>query len=102
MNFYRLSKEKKNQLIVTLVVTVVCLAGWGFGLIRFQYASLKELSGAEIAAGKKLQQMRDTVRQADRIAVDYTDAKKTLSEMESDIASGDLYSWLISTVRRFR
>jgi Tfp pilus assembly protein PilO len=102
MNFKRLSKEKKQQLIVTIVITVVCLAGWGFGLIRYQYSSLSELSAAKVSAEKKLEQMSKTVKQANRIAVDYAEAQKTLAEMESDIASGDLYSWMISTIRRFR
>jgi len=102
MNFKRLSKEKKQQLIITTVVTLLCLAGWGFGLIRYQYRSLGELSGAKLSSEKKLEQMRNTVKQADRIATDFVDAKKTLAEMESDIASGDLYSWMISTMRRFR
>ena len=102
MNFKRLSKEKKQQLIITIAITVVCLAGWGFGLIRYQYNSLKNLSDAKIAAAKKLEQMSKTVKQANRIAVDYAEAQKTLAENESDIASGDLYSWMISTIRRFR
>jgi hypothetical protein len=102
MNFKRLTKEKKQQLILTTVITLVCLAGWGFGLIRYQYGSLKELAAGKISAERKLEQMRKTVQQADRIAMDYADSKKTLAEMESDIASGDLYSWMISTIRRFR
>jgi len=102
MNFKRLSKEKKNQLVLVLVVTLVCLGGWGFGLIRYQYSSLRALSDNKAAADKKLSVMRDSVKQTDRLAQDLTDTKKTLAEMESDVASGDLYSWIITTIRRFR
>jgi Tfp pilus assembly protein PilO len=102
MNFKRLSKEKKNQLVLVLVVTLVCLGGWGFGLIRMQYSSLRQLSENKVAAEKKLSLMRDAVKQSDRLAQDLVDSKKTLAEMESDVASGDLYSWIITTIRRFR
>src|SRR5580765_2667586 len=102
MNFKRLSKEKKNQLVLVLVVTLVCLGGWGFGLIRYQYSSLRALSENKVAAEKKLSVMRDSVKQTDRLAQDLTDSKKTLAEMESAVASGDLYSWIITTIRRFR
>jgi Tfp pilus assembly protein PilO len=102
MNFKRLPKEKRNQLVLVLVVTAVCLAGWGLGLIRYQYSSLHQLSENKVATEKKLVQMRDAVKQSDRLAQDLSDAKKSLGEMESDIASGDLYSWMITTIRRFR
>lgn len=102
MNLKRLSKEKKQQLILVLVVTGVCLAGWGLGLIRAQYGSLRQLSENKEAAEKKLVLMSDSVKQADRLAQELTDSKKTLAEMETDIASGDLYSWIITTLRRFR
>ena len=46
--------------------------------------------------------MSDSVRQADRLAQELTESKKTLVEMETDVASGDLYSWIITTLRRFR
>jgi Tfp pilus assembly protein PilO len=102
MNFKRLPKEKRNQLVLVLVVTAVCLVGWGLGLIRYQYSSLHQLSENKVATEKKLVQMRDAVKQSDRLAQDLSDAKKSLGEMESDIASGDLYSWIITTIRRFR
>jgi len=102
MNFNRLPKEKRNQLIMTLVITVVCLGGCGFGLIRYQYSSLRQLSENKVLAEKKLQQMHEAVQQAERLKVELADAQKILAEMESDIASGDLYSWLITTIRRFR
>jgi hypothetical protein len=33
---------------------------------------------------------------------DLVEAKQTLIELESDAASGDLYSWIITTMRRFK
>src|SRR5262249_19242855 len=102
MNLKRLPKEKRNQLISVVVVIVLCLAAWGFGLIRYQYGSLRQLSESKDAAEKKLQLMHDTVKLSGRFKTDLADAQRILSEAETDVASGDLYSWLITNMRRFR
>jgi hypothetical protein len=47
--------------------------------------------------------MEDAVRNSARIETDLAAAKQTLSQLETDIApSGDLYSWVISTLRSFK
>ena len=102
MNFSRMSKEKRNQLILALVIALATLSGLGFGLIRYQYTSLRRAAESKQAAERKLEQMAEAVKNAGRLTVDLADAKKSLTEMESDIASGDLYSWLITTIRKFR
>ena len=40
----RLSREKRNQLITVIFVTVAILALIGFGLIRPQYDSLSKIA----------------------------------------------------------
>jgi hypothetical protein len=102
MNFSKLSKEKKTQLVLVVLITVAALNGLGFGLIRYQYANLKKLAERHAAADQKLQQMHDTVKHSDTLATSLADAKTTLNEMETDMASGDLYSWVINTFRRFK
>jgi len=102
MNFSKLSKEKKTQLVLVVLVTVGALNGLGFGLIRYQYANLKRLAESSATADSKLQQMRDTVKHSDSLASSLADAKATLTDMEADMASGDLYSWVINTFRRFK
>ena len=99
MNFSRMSKEKRNQLILALVIALATLSGLGFGLIRYQYTSLRRAAESKQAAERKLEQMAEAVKNAGRLTVDLADAKKSLTEMESDIASGDLYSWLITTIQ---
>src|SRR5205085_12123889 len=88
--------------ILVLAATVVCLAGLGFGLIRYQYVSLKLLAGKKVAQENKLRQMTEAVKHADQLQIDLAQAKKSLACMESDIASGDLYSWMIATIRGFK
>lgn len=102
MNFSKLSKEKKTQLFLVVLITVAALNGLGFGLIRHQYANLKTLAQRHATADQKLHQMRDTVKNRDLLAASLAESKATLSDMESDMASGDLYSWVVNTFRRFK
>ena len=53
-------------------------------------------------ADLKLQQMRDTHKRSETLAARLTDPKAALSEMETDMASGDLYSWVVGTFRKFK
>jgi len=102
MNFSKLSKEKKTQLVLVILLTLGALNGLGFGLIRLQYANLKRLAERHATADHKLQQMRDTVKHSDSLSASLADAKATLNDMETDMASGDLYSWVVNTFRRFK
>jgi Tfp pilus assembly protein PilO len=103
MNFSKLPKEKRNQLILVVLVTFIAISGLGFGLINFQKENLGRLAIRKTTAETKLAQMEDAVKNTARIQSDLAEAKQTLSQLESDIApSGDLYSWLISTIRSFK
>jgi len=103
MNFSKLPKEKRNQLILVVIVTLGTLGLLGFGLIKYQYDNLTRLANRKANAESNLAQMQDAVKNSARIESDLVEAKQTLSQLESDIASsGDLYSWLISTIRTFK
>jgi hypothetical protein len=102
MNFKKLSKEKRNHLILVVIITLGVLSGLGFGLIKYQYVNLKHLSGKLAATDTKLKQMREAVKNSDKLETDLVDARKTLEATESDMASGDLYAWVINTLRTFK
>jgi hypothetical protein len=44
----------------------------------------------------------DAINRASQIESDLAIAKTALAEAEADIASGDLYSWVINTLRDFK
>jgi len=102
MNYSKLSKEKKTQLVLVVLLAIGVLNGLGFGLIRWQYNNLNKLGGERVTAEQKLQQMRDTLKSSGSLVTSLTDAKTTLSEMETDMASGDLYAWVVNTFRKFK
>lgn len=78
------------------------IAGLYFGLISRQNESLAHLAEKQAAAAKKLQVVSDAIHQADRIKAELDKAKTTLAAAEHDVASGDLYAWVINWLRQFK
>lgn len=97
-----LSKEKRNQLVLVVLVTGCLLVGLWFGLVRFQQESLAVLGQSKIASEQRLDQVRQAIDAADVIENQLADAQQRLGKIESTMASGDLYSWTINTLRQFK
>lgn len=102
LNMAKLSKEKKDRLVLVCVVTLVVVAGLWFGVVSMQ-------QGALAADRKKIQDAIDKVEKAKRLSSmaakieeNLTTAKTKLDEVEGGMASGDLYSWVILTLNKFR
>jgi Tfp pilus assembly protein PilO len=98
----RLSKAKRDQLILALVVVTAVVAGLFFGLIRMQQRSLGELKGRRQTVQTKLTDIQKTTQNAARIESALADAKAKLSIHEKNIASGDLLLWVFNLVRDFK
>src|ERR1051326_5474955 len=98
----KLSKEKRNQLILVILITVVGVAGLWLGLINFQKQYLQDLAFRKEAARKKVAEVEQKIKSADQIESDLAVKSKKLAEMEDDMASGDLYSWMVNNIRRFK
>jgi Tfp pilus assembly protein PilO len=97
-----LSKEKRNQLVLVVLLTGCVLAGLWFGLIRFQQMKLDQLAQSKASAQQKLDQVRQAIETADQVEVCLKESSQRLSKIESTMASGDLYSWTINTLRQFK
>jgi Tfp pilus assembly protein PilO len=97
-----LSKEKRNQLVLVVLLTGCVLLALWFGLIRFQQQSLSALAQSKIAAQQKLEQVKQAIETADLLEAQLGEAQQRLAKVESTMASGDLYSWTINTLRQFK
>jgi hypothetical protein len=53
-------------------------------------------------AKQRLQQVKQAVQTADQVEQALCDLKKRLDKSEEGMASGDLYSWSINTLRAFK
>jgi hypothetical protein len=102
MNLSKLPKEKLNRLILVLLITLIAIAGLYLGLIRRQDENLVRLAQQKTAAAKKLQVVHDAIHRAGQIKAQLDEARTTLAGAESDIASGDLYAWVINWLRQYK
>ena len=98
----KLSKEKRNQLIIVVIITVAILAMIGFGLIQSQFASLSKIAKDKKAADIRLQEIKNAMKNDEGIARELTEVTNALLHAEEDMASGDVYSWTYDTIRRFK
>ncbi|HUA37045.1 MAG TPA: hypothetical protein VMA35_01445 [Candidatus Sulfopaludibacter sp.] len=98
----KLSKDKRNQLILVLICTLAVIAVMWSQLIQPRYAALAQVVASQGAAEKKLDGIQTAIKHADATAIELTNVVQTLSAAENDMASGDLYSWTYNTIRRFK
>lgn len=98
----KLSKEKRNQLILAVLVLAVVLGSWYGILYKSQTQHLTTLRTNREAAHQKLAQVKRTIDSADQIAAQLVEGRKQLDAVEAGMASGDLYSWAINTLRKFK
>jgi Tfp pilus assembly protein PilO len=98
----KLSKEKRTQLIIVVIVTAAILVLIGFGLIRSQFESLSKIAQDKEAADRQLQNIKNIIKTADAMSGELTEVTNALLHAEQDMASGDLYSWTYDTMRRFK
>jgi Tfp pilus assembly protein PilO len=102
MNLLPRDKEKRKQLIIVIVLTLVLLGMIDLGLIRPQRASLTKITSAQKNAKEKLQQIKIAIKKADETASQMETATNSLMQAEADVASGDFYAWTYDTIRKFK
>jgi Tfp pilus assembly protein PilO len=98
----KLSKEKRNQLIIVVLITAGVLTLLGFGMIRPQFTSIAKIKNDKNAADAQLQKIKTAIKNADAIANELAEVTNALAQAEEDMASGDVYSWTFETIRRFK
>jgi len=98
----KITKEKRDQLILVIMLAGGVLAGLYFGLIRYQQQGLDQLAEQQSAAQGKLEQVQQAIKSAQQIETQLNAAHKLLVAEESNMASGDKYSWMINFVTKFK
>ncbi len=97
-----LPKEKKNPLIIVVLITAALLGLISVGLVKSQNAALAKIANDRRSAGDKLSTMENTIKNAALTTVQLGEVKAALSLAEADMATGDLYSWTYGTMRQFK
>ena len=97
----RLSKQKRDQLILVAIATLAVLVGLWFLVIRSQKESLQSLRDQKATKQDKAAQMREKIKSGSTIKTQLYDVDTKLAAREEDMVSGDYYASLVSTVRKF-
>ena len=98
----KISKEKRKDLVLVVLVTAGILSGLGFGLIKYQYSSLASLENKRAEVNRQLEEMHNLVRRAELTKNELAISRAHLTKLEKDMASRDIYIWMIDTLRRFK
>jgi hypothetical protein len=98
----RLSKDKRNQLVLAVFVTLLLVAGLWYTLIRYQQESLHKLNAQIKVDEDKLLQIQDTIRNSKEIEAELNVLNKKLAGQEEAMASGDLYSSMYNSIKNFK
>ncbi len=98
----KLSKEKRDHLILTGLGTVALLVVIGYFVILPQYANIREVESRTDIARQKLQSMVDEMKKQQAKDTEAHDVTSTLTQVESDIAFGDPIAWFYETLRNFK
>ncbi len=98
----KLPKEKRDRIIAAAIATVIAIAGIWYGLIRSQQTKLRDSAQTTIKAQDKVTNAKRRVEKEKLIQIELDAARQGLKAIEDEMASGDLYSWIIVTVNKFR
>lgn len=97
-----LSKEKRDRLLLLGVGTLAVLAGMYYGLIATQRGWMEEVDKRQFEQENKLQMAQRLAGSIGAIKQNLEASKQRLKAIESGMASGDMYSWVILTVNSFK
>lgn len=97
-----LSKEKRDQLILTGLITVAILVGLWYGLILMQQQKIKSIAQRIVEQKNKVDGADKLIRLAPELQARLETAQEKLKGIEQGMASGDMYSWIFLTVNKFR
>lgn len=98
----RLPKEQRDKLILTIVGTLVIIAGLYFGVINYQLAQIHSLQDKRATEAKKAKDVENSVHNAAKIQANLAQKESELKDAESDMASGDSYLWMVNLIRQFK
>ncbi len=98
----KLSKEQQKQLIFIVVGTLVVVGGLWYGVIGVQADALAQTIKKKSDAESKLSKFQLYVTNAPIIQSNLVTAATRLKSLEDEMPSGDIYSWFVDTLTKFK
>jgi hypothetical protein len=97
----KLSKEKRNQLIMIALGTAGVIAALWFLVIGAQRDKISDINGKIAGTTAQIEKMQQVRKAADKIASQLTECQARLVQAEAAMPSGDWYLWINNTLRKF-
>jgi len=98
----KLPKEKRNRLVLVAFGTLAVLAALYFLLIQWQQDRLERSRQRTGDAEHQLAAIQRAIQEAPKFEAQLSEAAEKLAALEEDMASGDLYAWIITALRKFK
>jgi hypothetical protein len=98
----KLSKEKRDQLILVGMGTLALLILIIYGLIHPQYGAISKTNADINAARNDLKSKQDAIKMTDTVSNQLADVTDTLTEAEGDMVTGDPALWIYDKIRNFK
>ncbi|HZQ46138.1 MAG TPA: hypothetical protein VFC07_03935 [Verrucomicrobiae bacterium] len=97
----KLTKEKRNHLILVAMCTTGVIAGLWFGLITMQQDKIKQIARKTKATQEQIDKVQKVVAEAAQVNEGLKLSGARLSQIESSMATGDLFSWIVTAIKQF-
>ena len=97
----KLPKEKRDHLILVVIATVAAVAVLWFLILSSQQKSLIAMRNKTTEAQAKVAKAEDALKKGSVLDNQLAAASQQLRAIEDSMASGDMYSWVITTMKNF-
>ncbi|MEY4386067.1 MAG: hypothetical protein RLY20_1350 [Verrucomicrobiota bacterium] len=98
----KLSKTKRNMVLLVWLITLAVLSGWALMFLKWQLDE-KHIAEQSFANRQSLFiTMTNTLARADLIERERGEAEQELAGAEASMAGGDIYSWCLDTLQKFK
>ena len=98
----RLSKDKRDRLILVMIGTIAAVVGLWFGVIKTRQERIEESKSRLVAAMDNLDKATKRVKLADKVEAELEVATRKLKVIEDTMASGADYSWALLLLEKAR
>jgi hypothetical protein len=99
----KISKDKRDKIILTGFVTVAVSVGIWLLVIKAQAQTVKDVRAEASKSRDQLNRGRATLTTQARVDQEFEEASRKLKQREVAMAApNDMYSWLIQTLNTFR
>jgi hypothetical protein len=98
----KLSKDKRDRLILVMIGTIAVLAGLWYGVIKTRQEAIEDNKRRLLAAIDNLDKATKRVKQAEKVEAELEAATRKLKAIEDTMASGADYSWALLLLEKAR